>query len=269
MPGVLIHAGHPLSKQRYTAAHELCHHRRDHATILDEDTEWLTRGEDRQSDRERIAEAFAAWFLMPLTLVRQVIARLGIAVNRLDASQAYALSLELGTSYEATVRHLVDLKLLRAPQRDRLLQVEPKVIKEQLGALDAVADSRRNIWLVTVPQEGRLLHPLEGDAVVVVVPETPSSGYLWQTTAVPEGLTLVHDDFSSADELVLGGRGQHRFHFRVEDGAADLVSKDLRLEMRRPWQQSAASESVDITIQAEPQPRQGMVQPDQLVPVGA
>ena len=40
-PGVLIHAGHPLSRQRYTAAHELCHHRRDHATIFDEDTEWL------------------------------------------------------------------------------------------------------------------------------------------------------------------------------------------------------------------------------------
>ena len=269
VPGVLIHAGHPLSKQRYTAAHELCHHRRDQATIFDEDTEWLGRGEDRQSDRERIAEAFAAWFLMPQRLVKSVLARLGIAVDRLDASQAYAVSLELGTSYEATLRHMVDLKLLSTPQRDQLLRVEPKAIKEQLGALDAVADTRRNIWLVTARQEKRLLHPLEGDAVVIVLQEIPSSGYLWQPAVIPDGLTLIHDEFTGAHEMTFGGRGQHRFHFRVEGVIADLVTRDLRMEMRRPWQRNAATESVDIAIQAEPQPRPGMVQPSQLVAVSA
>lgn len=267
--GVMIHAGHPLSKQRYTAAHELCHHRRDHTTIFDEDTEWLARGEDRLSDRERIAEAFAAWFLMPQPLVASAIARLGITLERLDASQAYALSLELGTSYEATLRHLVDLKLLRAPQRDRLLQVERKAIKEQLGALDILADSRKNIWLVTAPQERRLLHPLEGDAVVVVVPETPSSGYLWQPAVIPDGLRLVRDDFATPDDVQLGGRGQHRFHFRVEGTSSEQTTGDLRLEMRRPWQRSTAAERIDIAIQAEPQPRPGIVEPGQLVTAGA
>ncbi len=268
-PGVLIHSGHPLSRQRYTAAHELCHHRRDRSNIFDEDTEWLSRGEDRQSDRERIAEAFAAWFLMPRRLVTSVISRLGIAVDRLDASQAYAVSLELGTSYEATLRHMVDLKLLRTPQRDQLLRVEPKAIKEQLGALNVVADTRRNIWLVTAIHDKRLLHPLEGDAVVIVLQETPSSGYLWQPTMIPAGLTLVHDEFAGVHESTLGGRGQHRFHFRVEGIIADLVTRDLRLEMRRPWQRSGVTESVDIAIQAEPQPRPGIVQPSQLVAIGA
>ncbi len=67
--GVLINVAHPLTKQRFTAAHELCHHRRDRHIALDEDTEWLSRGENGASDRERIAEAFASWFLMPKPLV--------------------------------------------------------------------------------------------------------------------------------------------------------------------------------------------------------
>ena len=118
-PGVLIHAGHPLSKQRYTAAHELCHHRRDHATIFDEDTEWLTRGDDRQSDRERIAEAFAAWFLMPPALVTQVITQLGLRTSGEDlceeflhwgAKQRDGLPRTVeGTTLAAAARTLADL----------------------------------------------------------------------------------------------------------------------------------------------------------------
>src|SRR5205823_4956456 len=42
-PGVLINAVHPLSKQRFTAAHELAHHRRDRQAVLDADTEWIGR----------------------------------------------------------------------------------------------------------------------------------------------------------------------------------------------------------------------------------
>lgn len=269
-PGVLIHSGQPMSRQRYTAAHELCHHRRDRATIFDDDTEWLSRGEDRQSDRERIAEAFAAWFLMPLQYVTEVIRSLGLAVDRLEAAQAYALSLDLGTSYEATLHHLVDLNLLHTAQRDRLLRVRPRAIKEALVSPDTIEDVRRNVWLVKAPQERRLLHPLEGDGVVVVVPETPSSGYLWHPTLIPDGLTLVRDYFTSDEEKTLGGHGQHRFYFRVDgiplaDVAAELVTRDLRMEMRRPWQRSDAAESVNIAIQAEPQPQPGIAQPGQLV----
>src|SRR5205809_375622 len=61
-PGVILNAVHPLSKQRYTAAHELAHHRRDGQVVLDEDTEWMPRAAPALSERERIAEAFSAWF---------------------------------------------------------------------------------------------------------------------------------------------------------------------------------------------------------------
>src|SRR6266567_3398359 len=73
IPGVLVNVMHPASKQRYTAAHELSHHRRDRQLVLDRDTEWMGRGENRGSDTERFAEAFAAWFLMPSRLVTRLI----------------------------------------------------------------------------------------------------------------------------------------------------------------------------------------------------
>jgi Zn-dependent peptidase ImmA (M78 family)/predicted secreted protein len=268
-PGVLIHAGHPLSKQRYTAAHELCHHRRDRTTVLDEETEWLARGEDRLSERERIAEAFAAWFLMPEQLMATTIARLGIAIDHLDASQAYTLSLELGTSYEATLHHLVDLQLLSRPRRDQLLLVKPKAIKEQLGERDSLADARKNIWLVNTLDGTRVLRPLVGDAVVVTVPETPSTGYLWQPTVIPQTLTLTRDEFTAPDSVSIGGRGQHRFLVRVKGVGSQQLPADLRLEMRRPWERSKPAESLNVLVHAEPQPRTGIVQPDQLLAIGA
>jgi Zn-dependent peptidase ImmA (M78 family) len=49
VPGVLINVVHPATKQRFTAAHELWHHRRDRAVVLDIETEWMARGEDRHT----------------------------------------------------------------------------------------------------------------------------------------------------------------------------------------------------------------------------
>lgn len=44
IPSVLINVAHPLSKQRFTAAHELGHHVRDKNVSLNQDTEWFARG---------------------------------------------------------------------------------------------------------------------------------------------------------------------------------------------------------------------------------
>lgn len=95
-PGALINVSHPLSKQRYTAAHELSHHRRDRRLIMDRETEWLDRTSgDVAPDHERIAEAFAAWFLMPRSLVEHFLTFLNYSLENLTSAQAYGLSLEL------------------------------------------------------------------------------------------------------------------------------------------------------------------------------
>lgn len=261
VPGVLINVAHPPSRQRFTAAHELAHHRRDHQATLDVDTEWIARGEDGTSDRERLAEAFAAWFLMPKRLVVATLAGLGLEAPRLQPAGAYALALELGTSYEATVRHLADMHLIVAAHRDRLLRSTPQAIKRELGAVDVMADSWKDTWVIRPSRPAWIVSALEGDAVIMELPAAPSSGYLWEAIALPDSLEFVRDEYRPEDEAALGGEGTHRFYFRVEGAGR----RHVRLEMRRPWQRAAPAEAVEVEITAAPGPTAGIVQPNQLL----
>jgi predicted secreted protein len=256
---------HPATKQRFTAAHELLHHRRDREAVVDNETEWIARGEDRSSDRERLAEAFAAWFLMPKRLVETNLIRLGVRLDQLQAVDAYELALAMGTSYAATVHHIANMRLISAGARDELLRVPPKRIKRDLGAPGITSDSRRDIRLVRLSGEGgdEEVRAEQGDAVIVEVPEMPSSGYLWEA-AVPPGFHLVGDDFQSAEQShSLGPRGRHRFLVRL-DSAGRRV---LRFEMRHPWEAATtpAAETVQLGIFAEATPAPGIVEPKRLV----
>lgn len=261
VPAVLINVAHVPSRQRFTAAHELCHHLRDHTIILDSETELLTRGEIPASDRERIAEAFAAWFLMPKRLVLSSLATLGLQPATLSPEGAYALSLALGTSYAATVHHLADMRLLTTRRSEELVRVEPQAIKRAIGGLDAMVDAWKDVHLVQVGDPEMRVFALEGDVLIVQAPEVPSSGYLWQIPASTTGLALVRDEYREPGDSVLGGRGQHRFVFRVESAG----SWDVALELRRPWQRDMAAETTRVHVTAQPQPTQGIVNPDQLV----
>ncbi|MGH2559483.1 MAG: protease inhibitor I42 family protein [Thermomicrobiales bacterium] len=260
-PGVLINASHPLSRQRYTAAHELWHHRRDHDLVFDAETEWIARGEGEKPERERLAEAFASWFLMPRRLVDTTIEMLGMTPERLDPQGIYALSLELGTSYTATVRHVYGLRLISQPLRDRFLRTTPQTIKQALGASDAVTDAWKDIRLVGPIERARAVDAIEGDALVVDVPEIPSSGYLWRATSIPDILDLIRDEYMSAAPDVLGSNGVHRFVFRV----LGTGHRPMRLELGRPWQQGKTVESRDVDVIAKSSPAPGIVFPSSLV----
>lgn len=264
-PGVLINVSHPLSRQRYTAAHELWHHRRDRDIVLDVDTEWMARGEDRETDRERLAEAFASWFLMPKALVKSMLGSLGVDPQELDEQSIYALSLELGTSYTATIRHLHGLKLLTSKVRDRLLKISPQSIKRALGATDVAADSWRDVHLIGPRVRAHAIGAVEGDVVVLVLPEVPSSGYLWRPTDIPDNLDLVRDEYKPLSAEVLGGSGLHRFVFSVTQSGEQRI----RLELGRPWQQGKTIEVRDVNVVAERKPAPGVVDPFVLVGTAA
>ena len=64
VPVVGINANRPVTRQRYTASHELCHH------IKDADTGYMCSIAS-DNDIERYAEAFAAALLMPTSLFRE------------------------------------------------------------------------------------------------------------------------------------------------------------------------------------------------------
>lgn len=262
--GVLINSAHPLSKQRYTAAHELSHHRHDRQAVLDMDTEWLGRGGDGQSAQELFAEAFAAWFLMPKRLVQSTLNRLRMGSASLNGQGAYGLALELGTSYRATVHHLADMGLIRPTQRRHLLDLEPQSIKRELGANDVAADSWKNVWLLGASQNHQRIWPEEGDALVLALPEIPASGYLWQASEVPSCLELVRSEYSVSPEEFLGGQSERRFLFRVSGRGYQQV----RLAMMRPWEPDAIVEAFQIDVAAQPKLQRGEVQPERLAAAG-
>ncbi len=78
--GIIVHSKHPLSLQRFTAAHEFGHYILKHPLTLD-DEGMIKRGGDSSDLREVQADAFAAHFLMPLELVNKTLVRMGLPIN--------------------------------------------------------------------------------------------------------------------------------------------------------------------------------------------
>lgn len=256
VPAVLINIAHPPSKQRFTAAHELGQHLRNHDISFDSDTEFLAWGRVPSSNRE----TFATYFLMPESLVESMLTARDLRADNLDADGAYALSLDLGTSYATTVWCLIDMKLITTERGEQLLRVSPETIKRRLGGADIAANPWKDVYRIQAIHPDIQVTVRQGDAVVLEAPEIPSSGYLWQLT-LPHGLALIRDEYCAADAETLGGKGWHRFLFRVETaGQLDVI-----MEMRRPWQRGAAAETTHVAVIAQPQPAPGIVQPSLLI----
>jgi Zn-dependent peptidase ImmA (M78 family) len=264
-PGVLINVAHPLSRQRYTAAHELWHHRRDSDAVFDIDTEWLARGSRKASDRERLADAFASWFLMPKSLINVSLSRLGISPRTLDEPSAYSLSLELGTSYAATVSQLRNLGIISPNQANRMQHRTPQSIKQSLGEMDAAADSWRDIRVVNPTVQLDSIVMMEGDVLVLEMPEIPSSGYLWRLVDKLELVNLVRDEYRPRRPGVLGGSGVHRFVFAVLAPGYHRI----QLALGRPWELEKVQELRELAIVAQSRPTPGVVNPLSLVEAAA
>jgi hypothetical protein len=102
--GALINDQHPLALQRYSGAHELAHHRFDHGAQIDAGVELRLSGQTLPA-HEMLAEAFAAWFLMPPERGDVISETLGIE-RPMRPLDVYAMALRFGTSYSATCVHL-------------------------------------------------------------------------------------------------------------------------------------------------------------------
>ncbi len=231
--GIIINANHPLTLQRFTAAHEYGHHVLGHAASAD-DEDRIYRGRS-QNLAEVAAQSFAGEFVMPLQLVNYTLRTMGITDRHpsLDLRQVYQLSLELGVSYAAAVTQLVGQRKITASAGRRLREVSPLDIKIGLAGVKP-EHSWADVWILDEAQEGRQLVPRLRDEIHIALPETPSTGYVWDVVdAAPEVLSLVSDSFSTVgDDEVIGADGLRHLWFRV----ASPGSGTILLEKRRPWQ---------------------------------
>jgi len=259
-PGVLLNANHPMSKQRYTAAHELGHDYLEHGTSVDPEIDALHRWGDRPPpQKEMVAEAFAAWFLMPHRLVMSVLERYGREVR--EPRDAYALSLRLGTSYQATTRHLANLRIITRRVAESWVRTPPRQIKRELAGDWSPPDIRNEVWVVGTADDGVPVTVTPGDRVIVKAPEIPSSGYSWNPAEDPTapGITVVGEDYAGPSELagaadpahslVVGGSADHLIVLEVDDDAPEGASP-LTFVHSQPWNPDSETDrfTVDVRV---------------------
>jgi len=117
---IIINTANRVSRQRFTAAHELGHHemhRHTQRNLVIRDDDVLARTND---PLEKAANAFAGTFLAPAAGITE---RLGDKRNKeVSAEDVASLMGDFGLSYEATVNQLKSAKLINEPNRLRLLE---------------------------------------------------------------------------------------------------------------------------------------------------
>ncbi|MGI5473339.1 ImmA/IrrE family metallo-endopeptidase [Streptomyces sp. CA-132043] len=165
-PAVLLNADLDVITQRHTAAHELGHHRLGHRSAYDQEMDPALRwGNGSWPEEEKVAEAFAAWFLMPRPAVLAALERVAGGPPR-SPEHAYLVARALGTSYAGTVRHLVRLSQLDAGRAERWLKIAPAEVKRAL-AQGAAVPARSHVHVLTTALHGRCLHVDVGDVLVL------------------------------------------------------------------------------------------------------
>jgi Zn-dependent peptidase ImmA (M78 family) len=265
-PGIMINTAHPISRQRYTASHELGHFLFGHATTIELEGDAFERWDAvSMPEDEKIAEAFASWFLMPRPLVRRSLGRLHLDRPR-DETDVYALSLLMGASYRATARHLVNLRLATSTDLTMWLKTPPSRVKRKL-ADDFVPTSMRNdVWLLGPEQNGITISPRVGDRVIVELPEIPSSGFSWVVSEKPPALRMLAELDLPAGRSGVDGSGQdqppgaealHRLIFGVEGNGRS--SGDLKAILTLPWASDPVEQSWFVKANVEPE-RKGIAE---------
>jgi len=241
-PAVLINSNMPLSRQRYTAAHEFGHLFLEHRVVsLDKILGISFEERKNWTDEENIAETFAAFFLMPKGLVEAGLRELH--ASKITPETVYLLSLKLGTSYLATVNHLQTLKKLNYGQAGAFRKIQPKTIKAEISPEVA---GRHDVWILDEHWNGQPIYPAVDDTIVIRLNETPTSGYAWAWHRGPQSLRVIRDGFADEPTEEVGGT---RVRELVMEVSSDAQNERIDLERRQPWDDESnpsAHFSVDL-----------------------
>lgn len=237
---ILINANHPLARQRYTAGHELGHFAFGHGSSIDPLTDPLARwgGSSRWRPEEKQAEAFSAWFLMPKQLVHHTLEQLALERPSLP-EDVYALALRMGTSYEATARHLPNLRLATSEQVRQWLKTPPAKVKIALSAGAPPESLRNDVWPLDERDNETEVAVRIGDRLAIELEDIPSSGFVWQPEPQPDIEVVLDSAVEGADGQIRldhleGAVDRHVFVVEIspdaEPGSGELVFRRVR-----PW----------------------------------
>lgn len=254
--GIIINSKHPLILQRFTAAHELGHHELGHEESVDSELEIEDFSSTSIGPQEAAAQSFAADLLMPLELVNAGLRRLGLSISAttLTGDQVYQLALELGVSYRAMIFRLVGLRRLSV-ETGRILRRERPIDIKTERSQRRLEHHRNQVWLLDEAGRDQAIEPWVGDEIHVVLPEIPSSGYVWlldNGARAPKSPNLtLEDEAFEAQSQSPGASGNHRFIFKVQRPGEYRI----RLRKDRPWRADPApTATFEARVAAEPFP---------------
>jgi Zn-dependent peptidase ImmA (M78 family) len=175
--GVLITSQRGSRVQRYTAAHEIGHWRLHHpGPSVDGEAEILSTP---SSERERQAQLFAAYFLMPPPLVDEVVARHGLRHGQVMPEQLYLASRDMHVSYEAAAWRLFTHKVISSRELPDLLNMNRLDAMKRAFQGRRPADGNADLWLREYASQHEWIEVDEHDEVIIQLPETRASGWQW------------------------------------------------------------------------------------------
>jgi predicted secreted protein/Zn-dependent peptidase ImmA (M78 family) len=237
--GILINSRRPYTRQRYTAAHELCHFFQKDSARVEVISEGCADMPQDKPPEEVFAESFAEHFLMPAELVTHFFRKLSLKKFKLNSEDIYRLSLCMRTSYEATCNHLLHLEFISINQHTSFKKIPPRNIKsiwrQGLGHND--------VWPIDQKMNDFILLPIVGDIILIHLAETPSTGFIWDIENNDDEKVLSLECcelnfFEPKDQI--GQTGERVFTFEV----AKHGKASVHIFLRRPWEKMGAASDV-------------------------
>jgi len=135
-PTIILSSLRPLSRRKFTAAHELGHHVFGHGSTIDELQEDVER--DIVVPEEFLADSFAGFLLMPSLGVKRAFATRQLDPKTASPEDIYRVACSFGVGYETLIRHLAHAQKLIEPQRaETLCKVRLPQIRERLTGISS------------------------------------------------------------------------------------------------------------------------------------
>ena len=140
IPVIGINFGRPITRQRYTAAHELCHH------IKDRDSS-ICPINGKKNSIESFADAFASELLMPTKYLRAEARK--YAVNgKVNRSDILKIAEHFGTSFESAVFAVAyKINMLDGDTDAKIIKRENRKFKPEQKKIELGLDTENvNLW---------------------------------------------------------------------------------------------------------------------------
>lgn len=195
-PRIHVSALRPLVRRAFTCAHELGHHVFGHGSTIDELRDDRMLGSYGQPN-EVLANAFAAFVLMPTLGLREAFTRRNLDPHTASALDVYAIACNFGVGQATLTNHLAfGINMITPVQQASLAKSTPRSIRAELLGANVpepliVADQYWNSPTLDAEEGTLLLVPagVVADTAILMPERDLASGRLFR--ASKSGITRL------------------------------------------------------------------------------